>query len=145
MTVGASSITVTLPDGEQYPAQVAAQDQETGLSLVKIAAQNLPYLKLAPADSIALGQPVVMVASSGGTGRRVSGSCYVTSVEGYDGQWEYMIDKTIRVTASNPGFGGGTLANFRGELAGIVSLNLTKLGNSRWRFRLTTTGITNGN
>ena len=61
------------------------------------------------------------------TGRRVSGG-YVTSIDGYDGQWEYMIDNTIRVTAFNPGFGGGTLANFRGELAGVVSLNLNEVG-----------------
>ena len=117
MTVGASSITVTLPDGEQYPAQVAAQDQETGLSLVKIAAQDLPFLKLARGRFGRFGP-----ARGDGCqqrpepARRVSGG-YVTSIEGYDGHWEYMIDKTIRVTASNPGFGGGTLANFRGELA----------------------------
>jgi S1-C subfamily serine protease len=127
VTVGASSITVTLPDGEQYPAQVAAQDQETGLSLVKISARDLPCLKLADADSATLGQPVVMIASSGQTARRVSGG-YVSSLECYDGQWEYMIDKTIRVTTFNPGFGGGTLANFRGELLGVVSLNLNEVG-----------------
>jgi S1-C subfamily serine protease len=68
-----------------------------------------------------------MIASSGETGRRVSGG-YVTSTEGYDGQWEYMIDKTIRITAFNPGYGGGTLANFRGELIGVVSLNLNEVG-----------------
>jgi S1-C subfamily serine protease len=119
VTVGAASITVTLPDGEQYPAQVAAQDQETGLSLVKISGKNLPCLKIADADSVALGQAVVMIASSGDAARRVSGG-YVTSLEGYDGQWEYMIDKS--------GFGGGTLANFRGELVGVVSLNLNEVG-----------------
>jgi len=127
VTVGASSITVTLPDGGQYPAQVAAQDQETGLSLVKISARDLPYLKLAAPDSVTLGQAVVMIASSGQTGRRVSGG-FVSSLESYDGQWEYMIDKTIRVTTFNPGFGGGTLANFHGELVGVVSLNLNEVG-----------------
>lgn len=127
VTVGASSITVTLPDGGQYPAQVAAQDQETGLSLVKISARDLPYLKLAAPGSVTLGQAVVMIASSGQTGRRVSGG-YVSSLESYDGQWEYMIDKTIRVTTFNPGFGGGTLANFHGELVGVVSLNLNEVG-----------------
>lgn len=127
VTVGASAITVTLADGGQYPAQVAAQDQETGLSLVKISARDLPYLKLAAPDSVTLGQAVVMIASSGQTGRRVSGG-YVTSLESYDGQWEYMIDKTIRVTTFNPGFGGGTLANFHGELVGVVSLNLNEVG-----------------
>ena len=127
VTIGASAITVTLPDGEQYPGRVAAQDQETGLSLVKIPAHDLPCLKLAEPDSAALGQPVVMIASSGQTGRRVSGG-YVSSLESYDGQWEYMIDRTIRVTTFNPGFGGGALANFRGELLGVISLNLNEVG-----------------
>jgi S1-C subfamily serine protease len=127
VTVGASSITVTLHDGAQYPAQVVAQDQETGLSLIRIGARELPYLKLAPPDSVVLGQAVIMIASSGQTGRRVSGG-YVSSLDAYDGQWEYMIDKSIRVTTFNPGFGGGTLANFRGELLGVVSLNLNEVG-----------------
>ena len=127
VTVGASSITVTMADGEQYPAQISGQDQETGISLVKISAHDLPFLKLAPPNSVTLGQAVVMIASSGQTGRRVSGG-YVSSMEPYDGQWEYMIDKSIRVTAFNPGFGGGALANFRGELLGVVSLNLNEVG-----------------
>ena len=127
VTVGATSITVTLSEGAEYPAQLAAQDQETGLALVKISAQNLPFLKLAPPDAVGLGQPVVIIASSGQTNRRVSGG-YVSSTECYDGEWEYMLEKTIRVTAFNPGFGGGTLANFRGELLGVVSLNLNEVG-----------------
>jgi serine protease Do len=127
VTVGAASIVVTLADGEQHPAQIVAQDQETGLSLLKIAARGLPYLKMAAPDSIALGQPVVMIGSTGENSRRVSGG-YVSSLEAYDGEWEYMIEKTIRVTAFNPGFGGCTLANFRGELIGVVSLNLSEVG-----------------
>jgi S1-C subfamily serine protease len=127
VTVGATSITVTLSDGGEYPAQLAAQDQETGLSLVKISAQDLPFLKLAPPDAVSLGQPVVILASNGQMSRRVSGG-YVSSTESYDGAWEYMLEKTIRVTAINPGFGGGALANFRGELLGVVSLNLNEVG-----------------
>jgi serine protease Do len=127
VVVGATSITVTLPEGEQYPGQLAAQDQETGLALIKIAGRDLPFLKLAAPSSVTLGQAVVMIASSGQMGRRVSGG-YVSSTEPYDGHWEYMLEKTIRVTTFNPGFGGGTLANFRGELLGIVSLNLNEVG-----------------
>jgi serine protease Do len=127
VTIGASSITVTMTDGEQLPAQIVAQDQETGLSLLKIAARELPFLKFATTESVTPGDPVVMVASSGQNGRRVSGG-YVSSLAGYDGEWEYMIDKTIRLTAFNPGYGGGTLANFRGELIGVVSLNLNEVG-----------------
>lgn len=127
VTIGASSIIVTLSDGEQHPARVAAQDQETGLSLVKIAAHGLPFLKMAAPGSVTLGQAVVMIGSAGQSSRRVNGG-YVSSMECYDGEWEYMIEKTIRVTAFNPGFGGGTLVNFRGELVGVVSLNLNEVG-----------------
>ncbi len=127
VTVGASSIGVTLADGEQQPAKIVAQDQETGLSLLKITARGLPYLKLAAPDSVTLGEAVVMIGSAGQNSRRVSGG-YVSSMEAYDGEWEYMIEKTIRVTAFNPGFGGCTLANFRGELIGVVSLNLSEVG-----------------
>jgi S1-C subfamily serine protease len=127
VTIGASSIIVTLSDGEQHPAKVAAQDQETGLSLVKIAAHGLPFLKMAAPGSVALGQAVVMIGSAGQSNRRVNGG-YVSSLECYDGEWEYMIEKTIRVTAFNPGFGGGALVNFRGELVGVVSLNLNEVG-----------------
>jgi len=127
VTVGAASITVTLPDGEQHPGALAAQDQETGLALVKIPARGLPFLKPAALDSVALGQPAVIIASSGQAARRVSGG-YVSSMDCYDGHWEYMLEKTIRLTAPNPGFGGGTMANFRGEIIGVVSLNLTEIG-----------------
>ncbi len=127
VTVGASSITVTLFEGEQYPGKIAAEDQETGLALIKIPRKDLPFLKLAPADSTKVGEPVVIIASSGQTGRRASGG-YISSHEAYDGQWEYMLEKTIRVTEFNPGFGGGTLANFKAELIGVVSLNLNEIG-----------------
>jgi serine protease Do len=127
VTVGASSITVTSSDGEQYPGELAAQDQETGLALVKIPAHDLPFLRPAPPEEVALGQGAVIVSSSGEAERRVSGG-YISSLEGFDGQWEYMLEKAIRLTAFNPGFGGGTLIDLKGRLMGVVSLNLNEIG-----------------
>ncbi len=127
VVLGAAAITVTLADGEQYPGEIAAQDFETGLALIKIPARGIPFLNLALENSVVLGQPAVLIASSGPTERKVSGG-YVTSLDPYDGHWEYMLEKTVRLTAVNLGFGGGTLANFKGELIGVVSLNLTEVG-----------------
>jgi serine protease Do len=127
VVLGAATITVTLADGEQYPGEIAGQDFDTGLALVKIPARGLPFLKPAPADSVVLGQAAVIIASSGPTERKVGGG-YVTSLGPYDGHWEYMLEKTLRLTAVNPGFGGGTLANFKAQLIGVVSLNLTEVG-----------------
>lgn len=127
VTLGAESITVTLSDGEQFPGELAAQDFESGLALVKIPGGHLPFIRPAPSESLSLGQPALIVASSGEAGRRVSGG-YVTSMESYDGHWEYMLDKTIRLTAFNPGLGGGTLVDFKGRMMGVVSLNLNEIG-----------------
>ncbi|MBI3001204.1 MAG: serine protease [Deltaproteobacteria bacterium] len=127
VTLGAQSITVTLLDGEQFPGELAAQDYESGLALVKISGRELPFLRPAPPESPSIGQAAMIVASSGETERRVSGG-YVTSTESFDGHWEYMLDKTIRLTAFNPGYGGGTLADMRGRIMGVVSLNLNQVG-----------------
>ncbi|HZD41110.1 MAG TPA: S1C family serine protease [Terriglobales bacterium] len=127
VVLGAATIMVTLADGEKYPGKIAGQDFDTGLALVKIPGHGLPFLKPAPVDSVTLGQAAVIIASSGPTERKVAGG-YVTSREPYDGHWEYMLEKTLRLTAVNPGFGGGTLADFNAQLIGVVSLNLTEVG-----------------
>lgn len=127
ITSGADSITVTLADGDQFPGKLAGQDFETGLALVKITARDLPFLRPAPPQEVSLGQPAFIASSSGETGRRVSGG-YITSLDGYDGHWEFMLERAIRLTAFNPGFGGGTLADFKGRMLGVVSLNLNEIG-----------------
>lgn len=127
VTLGADSITVTLTDGEQLPGELAAQDFETGLALVKIPGRDFPFVRPATSGSLSLGQAAMIVASSGEAGRRVSGG-YITSMESYDGHWEYMLEKTIRLTAFNPGFGGGALADLKGRIVGVVSLNLNEIG-----------------
>ncbi len=127
VTLGAESITVTLSDGEKLPGELAAQDFETGLALVKIPGRDFPFVRPATSESLSLGQAAMIVASSGEAGRRVSGG-YITSMESYDGHWEYMLEKTIRLTAFNPGFGGGALADLKGRIVGVVSLNLNEIG-----------------
>ena len=39
-----------------------------------------------------------------------------------------MLEKTIRLSAFNPGLGGGALVDFKGRLLGVVSLNLNDIG-----------------
>jgi S1-C subfamily serine protease len=126
VVAGAQSIVVTTADGEQYPGELAADDQESGLALVKIPGSDFSFLRPAPPESIQVGAPAVIVASGGEQQRRTSGG-YITSFAGYDGHWEYMLEKSIRLSAPNPGFGGGTLADFSGRLIGVVSLNLGEI------------------
>ena len=73
ITLGANSVTVTLVQGEQLPGEVVAQDPETGLALVKIAARDLPFMRPAPEEPLRPGEAAFIVASSGETARRVNG------------------------------------------------------------------------
>ncbi len=126
VVMGARTITVTLMGEKQYAGELIAQDFESGLALIKIPAQDLPYLRPAPGDEVQTGQATFIVASTGNTGRRVSGG-YVTSLEAYDAQWEFLLEKSIRTTAFNPGFGGGALVDFQGRLMGVVAFNLNEM------------------
>ena len=123
---GANSITVTLFDGEKLTGQLAAQDPETGLALVKVPGRDFPYTRPAPSEELSRGQAAFIVASTGNTARRVNGG-YVTSLDPYDGQWEYLLEKGIHLSAFNPGFGGGTLLDFKGRMMGVCAYNLNEL------------------
>ncbi len=126
IVMGARTITVTLFSDEQFTADLVAQDFETGLALLKIPAQDLPFMRSAPQEEISRGQAIFIVASTGNIGRRVSGG-YVTSLDSYDAQWEYLLEKSIRTTAFNPGFGGGAMVDFKGRLIGVVAFNLNEM------------------
>ena len=123
---GANAITVTMFDGEKLKGDLTAQDPESGLALVKVPGKEFPYMRPAPAEELAMGQAAFIVASTGNTGRRVHGG-YVTSLNPYDGQWEYLLEKGIHLSAFNPGFGGGTLVDFKGCMMGVCAYNLNEL------------------
>jgi S1-C subfamily serine protease len=126
VVIGARRITATLPDGRECPAEVVAQDYESGIAVLRI-----PILDTAvaiPGDSrrLALGQPVFILACTGPTERRVSDGL-VTDLSPFDAYWEYRLETAIQTSAVNPGLGGGPLFDVRGRLAGLISLNLGQM------------------
>ena len=126
VVLGAKSIQVTLQDGRRVRGRIAAQDFDTGLALVKIDVPKLQALPVASSQQLILGQAVFIVASSSEDERRVSGG-YVTYLGDFDAYWEYMLDRCIKSTAFNPGFGGGPLIDLKGQVVGVVSLNLSEV------------------
>jgi S1-C subfamily serine protease len=52
----------------------------------------------------------------------------ISSLNPFEGYWEYALDRAIHTTAMNPGFGGGGLIDIQGRLVGIVSLDLNEIG-----------------
>jgi serine protease Do len=127
VVMGGRRITATLPDGRRFPAEIVAQDFETGLAALSIPVRDLPAA--APGDSRRLrtGLEVFILASAGPTERRAS-SGVITDLGPFDAYWEYLLDSAIQTSAVNPGFGGGPLFDIRGRVVGITSLNLGQVG-----------------
>jgi S1-C subfamily serine protease len=127
VVMGARRVRVTMPDGRRLDAKVAAQDFESGLAVLRVPTTGLPAARLASSDEVTLGTPVFALAATGPTDRRVA-SGIVTDLGEFEAYWEYLLDRGIVSTVSNPGFGGGPLFDIRGAVVGVVSLNLEGIG-----------------
>jgi serine protease Do len=127
VVIGGRSIHVTFPDGETCPAEILAQDFETGLAVLRVPRHTGAAAALGDSRALRTGQEVFVLGSTGPTERRVS-SGVITDLGPFDAYWEYLLESAIQSTAINPGFGGGPLFDNRGRLLGITSLNLGQVG-----------------
>jgi serine protease Do len=129
MLLGAQSVIVTLVNGDQLPARIIAKDYQTGLGLLKIEGSNYPRVEVVSAQSCVPGQEVFSVASLGGE-KRCADSGMITYTGPFDAVWEFMLDRSLFVTAGslNIGMSGGPICNARGELVGVSYLNFADMG-----------------
>ncbi len=120
---GASEINVTLSNRKSYKATVVGADPNTDLAVIKIDADNLPYMMLGNSDDVKLGQWVLAV------GYPLNLVVTVTAVIIRAKARSIGINKSDRAIESflqtdaavNPGNSGGALINTNGELIGINS------------------------
>ena len=126
VVMGGETIHVSFVKGRTQRAEIVAQDFELGLALLKVKRTGLPSVPVASSEDLDRGEPVFALAATGPRERRVSGGLlsYLGEFEAY---WEYMLDRSLVSTASNPGFGGGPLFTVTGRMVGVVSLNLGEI------------------
>jgi len=126
VVMGGETIQVSFAKGRSQRAEIVAQDFELGLALLKVKRTGLPAVPVMSSEDLDRGEPVFAVASQGPRERRVSGGLlsYLGEFETY---WEYMLERSLVSTASNPGFGGGPLFTVTGRMVGVVSLNLGEI------------------
>jgi S1-C subfamily serine protease len=127
VVIGGRSIRVTFPDGESCPAEILAQDFETGLAVLRVPRHTGAVAALGDSRALRTGQEAFVLGSTGPTERRVSNGV-ITDLGPFDAYWEYLLESAIQSSAINPGFGGGPLFDNRGRLLGITSLNLGQVG-----------------
>lgn len=122
----ADKITVTLPDGRKFNAELKGSDVRSDLAIIKIEARNLPVLKLGDSDQIKIGQWVIAVGNPFGF---AVGSAEPTITAGIVSALNRSLPQTSRRrnytdliqtdAAINPGNSGGPLVNLKGEVIGI--------------------------
>ena len=117
----ASSVTVTMYDGTEYPATVVGSDSDYDVAVLKVNATGLQPVTLGNSSDVNVGDTVLAIGNPLGelTFSMSQGivSCCDRAIN-VDGTPFNM----IQVDASiNPGNSGGPLMNLYGEVVGIVS------------------------
>ena len=127
---GASSVTVTLHDGTEYPATVVGSDSDYDVAVLKVEATGLTAVTLGDSGNVNVGDSVLAIGNPLGelTFSMSQGivSCCDRAIN-VDGTPFNM----IQVDASiNPGNSGGPLMNLYGEVVGIVSAKYSNYSNT---------------
>ncbi len=118
---GATGITVTLHNGQEYAAEVSGYDDTNDVALLKIEAQGLNALKTGSSDALIVGDQVVAIGNPLGeltstmTVGYVSGKDRVITTDGV------RINMIQTDAAINSGNSGGPLLNMKGEVVGITT------------------------
>ncbi len=128
LLLGAQNVIVTLPNGEQHEAKIVGKDYSTGLGLLKIDRDKLPFVEVVSSEKCVVGQEAFTVASLGGE-KRCADCGVITFLGPFDAVWEFMIDKCVCMTASslNIGLSGGPICNNYAQVIAISYLNFADL------------------
>lgn len=129
----ANSIEVVLNNNQRFFAKLVGQDPNTDLALLKIKAQNLPFVKYGDSDSVTPGEWVLAIGNPFNLNSTVTAGIVSAKARNIDilrNQNNLQIESFIQTDAAvNPGNSGGALVNLKGELIGINSAIATATGN----------------
>ena len=121
---GAESVTVTLADGQTFPADTIRTDPLSDLAIVKINARNLPVATVGNPSQLRVGDWVVAIGNALGLG--ISAKEGIVSRLGVSilVSGQNLGDLIETSAAINPGNSGGPLVNMKGEVIGITSVKI---------------------
>ncbi|MFG1883438.1 S1C family serine protease [Micromonospora sp. NPDC049102] len=126
---GGGPVTVELPDGRRYEAEVVGREARSDLAVLKVPpSAGLAPLPLAKPGATRVGEPVLAVGSPLG----LSGTVTAGIVSALDRQVRLGNNRhrAVQTDASiNPGNSGGPLVNARGEVVGVNTAIATIDGN----------------
>ena len=124
----ADEITVRLTDDREFKGKVLGFDKQTDIAVVKIAATNLPYVRLGNSDNVRVGEWVAAIGSPFGLTNSVTAG--IVSAKSRNLPDENLVPFIQTDVAINPGNSGGPLFNMSGEVIGINSQIFSTSGGS---------------
>lgn len=127
---GAQKIMVVLNDNREFEARLVGTDPSSDLAVLKVEADNMPYLRYGNSDNLRLGEWVLAVGNPFNLTSTVTAGIVSAKARNIGiNQEEYSIESFIQTDAAvNPGNSGGALVNQRGELVGINTAIASRTG-----------------
>ncbi|MEX2493671.1 MAG: DegQ family serine endoprotease [Nitrospirales bacterium] len=123
----AKEITVTLPDKRELSGTVVGLDPQTDLAVIKLEANNLPFIPWGDSSSLQVGEYVLAVGNPFGLNSTVT--LGIVSALGRGGMGITQYEDFIQTDAAiNPGNSGGALVNTQGQLVGINTAIFSRTG-----------------
>lgn len=114
------SVRVVFHKGRRFSGSIVGSDPLTDLTLIKIAAEGLPYAKFGDSDRLRLGQ-LVMAIGSAGTSTPVVTTAIINSKGRSKVSLPQMEDFIHTDVAATRASFGGALVNLEGELIGLYT------------------------
>lgn len=124
----AERVEIELADGRKFTAEIIGADPESDVAVIKIDAQDLPYLELADSDTLDVGEWVLAIGNPFGLSQTVTAG--IVSAKGRNDVGLATYEDFIQTDAAiNFGNSGGPLLNLDGKVVGISTAILGTTGN----------------
>ncbi|MEX2568568.1 MAG: Do family serine endopeptidase [Cyclobacteriaceae bacterium] len=129
----ATKVEVTLEDNRRLTARVIGTDPTTDLALLKVEANNLPFIPFGDSDRAKVGEWVLAVGNPYDLNSTVTAGIISAKARNIgilrDEVNNLQIESFIQTDAAvNPGNSGGPLVNLNGEIIGINTAIATRTG-----------------
>lgn len=132
---GADRVTVTTNNNKDYQARIVGADPSTDIAVLKIEAEELPFLSWGNSENVQIGEWVLAVGNPFDLTSTVTAGIVSAKARninllnpGYDREI-FPVESFIQTDAAvNPGNSGGALVSTRGELIGINTAIASRTG-----------------
>jgi serine protease Do len=128
MVEKAEKVEIEITDGRKFTAKIIGADSDSDVAVVKIDANDLPYLELADSDALKVGEWVLAIGNPLGLSHTVTAG--IVSAKGRSGFGLADFENFIQTDAAiNFGNSGGPLINLDGKVVGINAAIVGSTGN----------------